>query len=49
MLRNSRIPSYHLHKPSGQAEVTINGKDIYLGRFNSPGHLKSLVIYGNPF
>ena len=49
MTRNSRIPAYHLHKPFGQAEVTINGKDIYLGRFNSPGHLKSLVIYGNPF
>jgi hypothetical protein len=48
MPRNSRIPSYRLHKPSGQAVVTI-GKDIYLGRFNSPGHLKSLVIYGNPF
>jgi hypothetical protein len=41
MTRNSRIPSYRLHKPSGQAVVTINGKDIYLGRFNSPDHLKS--------
>ena len=32
----SRIPSYRLHKPSGQAVVTINGRDIYLGSFNSP-------------
>jgi hypothetical protein len=30
-----RIPSYRLHKPSGQAVVTIDGRDIYLGKFNS--------------
>lgn len=48
MPRNFRIPSYRLHKPSGQAVVTINGKDIYLGRFDSLGYLKSLVIKGNP-
>lgn len=30
------IPSYRLHKPSGQAVVTLNGRDIYLGRWNSP-------------
>ena len=36
MPRNSRIPSYRLHKPSGQAVVTINGRNIYLGSFNSP-------------
>lgn len=29
-------PSYLLHKPSGQARVRINGKDIYLGPHNSP-------------
>ena len=28
-------PKYALHKPSGQARVRINGKDIYLGVFNS--------------
>jgi integrase len=28
-------PSYRLHKPSGQAVVTLNGKDIYLGLFGS--------------
>jgi hypothetical protein len=27
----SRLPSYRLHKPSGQAVVTLNGKDHYLG------------------
>ena len=29
-------PSYRLHKPSGQAVVTLSGKDHYLGRFGSP-------------
>lgn len=32
-----RTPSYRLHKPSGQAVVTIDGRDIYLGRHGSPG------------
>ena len=31
-----RKPSYLLHKPTGQARVRIQGKDIYLGEFNSP-------------
>jgi hypothetical protein len=26
----SRVPSYRRHKPSGQAVVTLNGRDIYL-------------------
>lgn len=30
-----RIPSYRLHKASGQAIVSIAGKDIYLGRHGS--------------
>jgi integrase len=33
--RPSRIPSYRLHKPSGQAIVVIRGKTIYLGRHGS--------------
>lgn len=32
---NVRIPSYRLHKASGQAVVTLNSKDIYLGTYNS--------------
>jgi hypothetical protein len=28
-------PSYRLHKPSGQAIVTLNGRDFYLGQWNS--------------
>jgi hypothetical protein len=31
-----RTPSYRLHKPSGQAVVTIAGRDLYLGRHGSP-------------
>ena len=30
-----RVPSYRRHKPSGQAVVTINGQDIYLGAWNT--------------
>lgn len=30
-----RIPSYRLHRPSGRAVVTLNGKDHYLGAFGS--------------
>ncbi len=28
-------PRYRLHKPSGRAVVTINGRDIYLGHYGS--------------
>src|SRR5262249_7622563 len=31
-----RTPSYRLHKPSGQAVVTLSGRDVYLGRYGSP-------------
>jgi integrase len=30
-----RMPKYRLHKPTGQAVVTIGGRDIYLGRHRS--------------
>jgi integrase len=30
-----KIPTYRLHKPSGQAVVTLNGRDFYLGEWNS--------------
>jgi integrase len=33
--RKVRVPSYRLHKPSGQAVVTICGKDRYLGQYGS--------------
>jgi hypothetical protein len=31
-----RIPSYRRHRASGQAVVTLNGVDHYLGAWNSP-------------
>jgi len=31
-----RQPAYMLHKGSGQARVRIDGKDRYLGVFDSP-------------
>lgn len=30
-----RIPKYRLHKASGKAVVTLNGRDIYLGEYGS--------------
>ncbi len=33
--RRQRIPSYRLHKPTGQAVVTLDARDIYLGRHGS--------------
>ena len=32
-----RTPSYRLHKPTGQAVVTLSGQDHYLGKFGSTG------------
>jgi hypothetical protein len=32
----NRLPSYRYHKSSGMAIVTLNGRDVYLGRHNSP-------------
>ena len=43
MNRPIRIPSYRLHKPSGQAIVTIRGKMFYLGRY---GSVESRSEYG---
>jgi integrase len=31
-----RVPSYRLHKPSGQGVVTLSGRDFYLGKYDSP-------------
>ena len=39
-----KIPSYLLHKPSGQARVRIEGKDYYLGPF---GSVESRKLYGD--
>src|SRR5580765_4044571 len=34
-LKDNEIPSYRLHKQSGQAVVTLNGKDVLLGKHGS--------------
>jgi hypothetical protein len=31
----NRVPSYRHHKPSGLAVVTLNGRDVYLGKYKS--------------
>src|SRR4051794_23673526 len=41
--RSNRVPGYRLHKPSGQAVVTLGGKDYYLGPHGSPA---SRAAYG---
>jgi hypothetical protein len=33
--REPRTPSYRLHKPSGRAVVTLDGRDLYLGPHQS--------------
>jgi integrase len=35
MSKPPRVPTYRHHKPSGQAVVTLGGRDVYLGKFNS--------------
>ncbi|GMV97283.1 MAG: hypothetical protein AMXMBFR83_16410 [Phycisphaerae bacterium] len=32
---NPRTPTYRRHKPTGQAVVTLNGHDVYLGKWRS--------------
>lgn len=31
----TRVPSYRRHKPTGQARVTLGGKDFYLGKYGA--------------
>jgi hypothetical protein len=35
-LSDNRVPSYRLHKQSGQAIITLDGRDVCLGKFGSP-------------
>jgi integrase len=36
LAKTTRIPRYRLHKPTGLAVVTIGGRDVYLGRHDTP-------------
>lgn len=40
MLRTATVPAYRLHKATGQAVVTIKGRQVYLGRHNEPQSLQ---------
>ena len=42
-LTKKKLPSYLLHKPTGQARVRISGRDHYLGEYGSD---KSRIRYG---
>lgn len=39
--RKIRTPSYRLHKPTGQAVVTLNGHDVYLGKHDTAASQKA--------
>lgn len=39
-LKPNAVPSYRLHKQSGQGVVTLNGRDILLGKFNAATSLQ---------
>lgn len=41
--RKEVVPSYLLHKSTGQARVRINGRDMYLGPYGSE---ESRIRYG---
>ena len=44
MARKANVfPSYLLHQPTGQARVSIGGKDYYLGEYGSE---ESRILYG---
>ncbi|MCC6670119.1 MAG: hypothetical protein IT458_03600 [Planctomycetes bacterium] len=37
----TRLPSYRRHKPTGQAVVTLNGRDHYLGRYGTAASVEA--------
>jgi hypothetical protein len=39
----SRNPAYRRHRASGQAIVTLNGQDIYLGPYGRKGSRNEYV------
>ena len=39
-MSSKRTPSYRLHRQSGRAVVTLNGRDIYLGKYGSAASKK---------
>ena len=43
--RKGHVPSYRLHKPSGQARVIINREHICLGPYGSPESREKYARY----
>lgn len=43
-MKAQKVPTYGLHKPTGQARVYINGKSHYLGKYGSE---ESRKLYGD--
>ncbi|MCE9604772.1 MAG: tyrosine-type recombinase/integrase [Planctomycetia bacterium] len=39
--RKNDVPTYGLHKPSGQARIVVDGQSIYLGKHGSPESLQA--------
>ena len=44
----TRVPSYRRHKPTGQARVTLGGKDFYLGKYEVTQEEWGKVTANNP-
>jgi hypothetical protein len=42
-LKENQLPSYRLHKQSGQAIVTLSGKDVLLGKWAGLAIAKALT------
>lgn len=34
--KSNRVPKYRLHKSDGRAVVTLNGQDVFLGKYGTP-------------
>ena len=34
-MKTPKVPTYGLHKPTGQARCYVNGKTVYLGKYGS--------------
>jgi hypothetical protein len=41
----NKVPSYRLHQATGQAVVTLNGRDVCLGAYNSAERRLSMASW----
>lgn len=53
-MKTAKVPTYGLHKPTGQARCYVNGKTVYLGKYGSEesrirfGEIVGKLIGGQP-